>query len=330
MRILPTRRLLRRRERKAGRDGKLTAGLVLLIMAVLLIAVGRIFPSQVADARKRLSGPISSMLTVLQAPLQPLSELGQRFTDFINMERELRELRQENEELKGWKWRAVELERQLADLSALNRVLIETGYEYATTRVVARSIGAHSRSVLIGAGGDAGVPPNAAVLNQRGLVGTTFEVGPQTSRVRFVTDAKARLLVSIGRGLVTAEALGTGGGYLAILDGGRTFDIAVGDEVITAGEEGGVPRGLRVGRVVGSSKGMRIAPYADFDRLEFVSVLVPGQNGTSADSSPGGAGGNGAHLTAHLRDGATGSAAASPAANPQAKGAARRHERGRD
>lgn len=282
---------------------------MLLALALGLVAIGIQFPSEVADVRKRLSGPVSSLLTTLQAPLKPLSELRQRVGDFIEMEHELARLRRENEELKGWQWRAVELERQLSDLSQLNRVVIEVGYDYVTTQVVARSIGAHSRSVLIGAGGDANVRARAAVLNQSGLVGTTFEVGPKTARVLFLTDEKARVLVSIGRGLVTAEVFGTGSGYLGIRDGARTFDIAVGDEVITAGEVGGVPRGLRVGRVVGSSQGMRIEPYVDFDRLEFVSVLVPDANATPAEMSRSEAAADSGPLTAQLRDESAGAPA---------------------
>jgi len=301
--------LLRRRERKVGSRLKLAGGLLLVGFALSLVVVGRIYPAEVADVRMRLAGPLASILRVLQAPLEPLSQLGQRYSDYMNMQSELARLRNENEELKGWQWRAVELERQLADLSALSKVVSEPGLDYVTSRVVARSIGAHSRSALIGAGRGAGVRAGAAVLNQRGLVGSTYEVGPGTSRVRLLTDKTSRILVSIGRGLVTAEAEGAGDELLDIRDGGRMFDVAVGDEVRSAGEPGGVPRGLRIGRVVGSAKGMRIEPYVDFDRLDFVSVLVPAGLASEARGSGRETGGDEAHLTAHLNEEAEGGSA---------------------
>ncbi|MBU1210954.1 MAG: rod shape-determining protein MreC [Alphaproteobacteria bacterium] len=297
--LIPTKRLLRRRDRSAGKRWRLFAGLLLLAAGAILFAAGQLFPGEVADARSRLAGPVSSILAIAQAPLKPLFGLRQRYDDFLDTESELARLRADNEELKGWQWRALELERQLADLSALNRVVNEPGLDYVTTRVLARSIGAGSRSVLIGAGKRAGVPAGAAVINQRGLVGVTYEVGPATSRVLYINDARAAVLVSIGRGLVTAEVAGTGGAYLDIRDGGRSFDIAVGDEVMTAGEAGGMPRGLRVGRVVTTSQGLRVVPYVDFDRLEFVSVLVPG--GREADGPKGADRGGSAHLTAELQ-----------------------------
>lgn len=300
MRVFPQRRLLRRRTQVAGRR-RLTAGLTLLALAAGLVAVGQAYPGEVADVRARLAGPVSSMLGVVQAPLKPLFDLRQRYSDFVHFESELARLRAENDELKGWQWRAIELERQLADLSALNKVVNEPGFDYVTTRIEARSIGAQSHSLLVRAGSDDGVSPGAAVLNGRGLIGTTYEVGPSTSRVLLLKDRSARVLVSIGRGLVTAAAVGTGSSSLEILDGGRTFDIAVGDEVMTAGELGGHPRGLRVGRVVGSAQGMRVEPYADFDRLEFVSILVPGQP-PAAVVVDGKAGEAVDHLTAQLED----------------------------
>jgi len=140
----------------------------------------------------------------------------------------------------------------------------------------ARSVGTMSGSALLGAGRKAGVKQKSAVLNSRGLVGATFEVGPRTSRVLFLTDKSARVLVSIGRSLVTGVAVGTGGRYLEIRKGGRPRDIAIGDEVLTACELGAVPRGLRVGRVVASPYGLTIEPYVDSDRLEFFSILLMG------------------------------------------------------
>ncbi|KUO68260.1 MAG: hypothetical protein APF80_01110 [Alphaproteobacteria bacterium BRH_c36] len=300
MRLIPTKRLLRRRGRSSGLRWRLVSGLLLLTAGAGLVAVGQLYPAEVADARSRLAGPVSSILAIAQAPLRPLFGLRQRYDDFLAKESELARLRADNEELKGWQWRALELERHLADLSALTKVVNEPGLDYVTTRVLARSIGVGSRSVLIGAGERAGIPAGAAVINQRGLVGITYEVGPATSRVLYLTDVSARMLVSIGRGLVTAEVAGTGGPYLDIRDGGRSFEIAVGDEVMTAGDAGGIPRGLRIGRVATAFQGLRVVPHVDFDRLEYVSVLVSRERGADEARSADRVGS--AHLSAELQN----------------------------
>jgi len=298
MRVFPQKRLLRRRGQRSKSGRRLISGGLLLALAIGLIGIGLKFPNEVADARSRLAGPTSSILSVIQAPLKPLAGLGQRYNDFLVMESELARLRAANDELKGWQWRAVELERQLSDLSALNKVVNEQGFDYVTTRIVARSIGSARHGALLGAGERAGVPARAAVMSQRGLVGRTYEVGPGTSRVLLLIDPEMQLFVNIGRDLVGAVVVGTGQRSLDIRDDGRTLDIAVGDEVLTAGEEGGVPRGIRVGRVVRSAQGIRVEPYADFDRMEFVSILVPAR-GKTADAAQQSDAGS-AHLTAQL------------------------------
>ena len=247
---------------------------MLVAVGVVLLILGQSFPREAADVRSRVAGPVSGVLETLQLPMKPVLQLGERYQDYVQIENELARLRAENDELKGWKWRAMELERRLADLRELSKVVPAAGIDYVTTTIRARSIGTMSGSALIGAGAKVRVRPNAAVLNSRGLVGTTFEVGLSTSRVLFLTDKDSRLLVSIGPSLVTGVAVGTGERQLAIRSAGRPLDIAVGDEVTTAGEADGVPRGLRVGRVVADPSGLRIEPYVDFDRLEFVSVLL--------------------------------------------------------
>jgi rod shape-determining protein MreC len=58
-------------------------------------------------------------------------------------------------------------------------------------------------------------------------------------------------------------------------------DITTGDVVITSGLDGVFPKGLRIGRVSkiirrssGIFQDIEITPYADFDRLEEVMVIL--------------------------------------------------------
>lgn len=269
------RRLLGRSRAVRTTSGRGRAALVLMAVAGGFLWLGVAFPDDVAKARARLSGPLASALEAVRAPFEPVVALGTRIADLFDLQEELERLRRENDELKGWQWRALELERRLADLSALNKVVFEPGHDFLTTSLKARSVGAARHTALIGIGRDSGVPDGAAVLNQRGLVGITFEVGPRTSRLLFVTDGTARVNVSVGRSGVTTTAVGTGGRYLTLADDERGLDIAVGDEVVTAGDGRALPRGLRVGRIASTAHGLRVDPYVDFNTLEYVSVMLP-------------------------------------------------------
>jgi rod shape-determining protein MreC len=46
-----------------------------------------------------------------------------------------------------------------------------------------------------------------------------------------------------------------------------------GDDVVTSGIGGLFPRGLRIGTVVDTPRGLRVKPHANLDTLEYVSVL---------------------------------------------------------
>ena len=274
--LSPKRRLLgnkRSRQRPGAR--RLAGAAALVVSAIALLTLGKLYPDEVADARARLAGPVSSIVGLLQAPLKPLRNLGTHYENLVGLEDELKTLRTENEELRAWKWRALDLERQLADLQSLTRVVSDPAMNFVSTTVRARSFGKQNRSVLVGAGTSSGVVESLAVINVKGLVGTTYEVGHSTTRVRFLTDPASRLVVSIGPQRIAAMASGDGTRTMAIEADTGSLDVAIDDEVVSAGEEGGPPRGLHIGRVVATGYGMRIEPYVDFNRLEFVSVLLP-------------------------------------------------------
>ncbi len=274
--LSPKRRLLGNKRSRQGPGARRLAGAAALVVSALaLLTLGKLYPNEVADARARLAGPVSSIVGLLQTPLKPLHDLGTHYENLVGLEDELKTLRTENEALRAWKWRALDLESQLADLQSLTRVVSEPAMSFITTTVRARSFGKQNRSVLIGAGTSSGVAESLAVVNGKGLVGTTYETGHSTTRVRFLTDPASRLLVSIGPQRITAMASGDGTRSLAIESATGSLDVAIDDAVVSAGEEGGLPRGLRIGRVVATGYGMRIEPYVDFNRLEFVSVLLP-------------------------------------------------------
>jgi rod shape-determining protein MreC len=269
------RRLLGRRNGRQFSKSRIGGAIVLIGVTFCLLAVTQQFPGQVAEARARLAGPVSSILAQFGLALKPFAQLKQVYLDHLGMEQELARLRAENDELRAWKWRALDLEWRIADLKDLNNLVNEPRVDFVTAAIVGHSAGGYGHSTLISAGVREGVVGGASVLGPRGLVGSTYEVGPRTSRVLFLTDTDSRVRVRVGKGLVNAVGVGTGGPLVNLVVEGSGGNIAVGDEVVTAGSASGSVRGLRVGRVVASPGGLGIEPYTDFRRLEYLSVLLP-------------------------------------------------------
>lgn len=138
-------------------------------------------------------------------------------------------------------------------------------------------------SVILNVGAKKGVTRDAAVLTPRGLVGKVVQVALHTCIVQTIRGKSFGVSLSIERTRVQGilkwlEA------DVWILDGVPTgADVRVGDLVITTGQGGVFPAGIRTAVVSelpkeprDQFKDVRLAPLAELQAIEEVFVLVPG------------------------------------------------------
>jgi rod shape-determining protein MreC len=186
---------------------------------------------------------------------------------------ELEQLKDENRKLKGWEWRAIEAERRLNELKSVAGLAKDQAMGFVTSRVIANSSGPFVRSALVNVGEANAVKVGYPALSAEGLAGRVVEVGRSSSQVLYLTDLNSKIPVHVGPASVRAIVAGDNGplprlNYLPALS-----QVQPGDEVSTSGIGGIYPRGLRVGVVVKDNDLLRVKPYAELDRLEFLSVL---------------------------------------------------------
>src|SRR5580693_494125 len=110
----------------------------------------------------------------------------------------------------------------------------------------------------------------------RGLA--NFHEGPEasfiTARVLFVTDVNSRLPVVVERTRERAILAGDNSPQLRLTLLQSVAGVQRGDRIITSGHGGSFPVGIPVGEVVETGEGgVRVKPFADFSRLEFVRVV---------------------------------------------------------
>lgn len=265
---------LTRRGEKRRRLGGLRALLPALVFVSLgLLLLSRLNHTALVEARWRIAEWLSPALEAAMVPLAPLRRVGRQIADQVDMTDELQRLKSENEKLSNWEWRARDLERQLADLKALNRVVEGPALAFITSRVIADSSGAFVRSVMIDAGHRADVKTGFPVVNGDGLVGRVVETGASSARVLLANDLNSRIPVVIGAAGVRAILAGDNGAEPRLLYLPQDAKINIGDEVATSGAGGLFPRGLRIGKVAGDAAVPRVAMRARLDALEYVSVL---------------------------------------------------------
>jgi rod shape-determining protein MreC len=267
----------------------------LMFLSVALLVLSRMNHSYVENVRWRVAELMTPVLSAVIVPLEPFRWAGRQASEFFSLSREIQRLRDENQRLKGWEWRANELERKFTDLAAASKTVRDTAIEFTTARVIANSSGAFVRSAIINAGLMNRIAPGHPVMSGDGLVGRVIETGANSSRVLLLTDANSRIPVLIGAKGVRAMIVGDNGAEPKLAYVAPGSEVKAGDEVSASGVGGLFPRGLRIGSVTGDAGAFRVRPHANLDALEYVSILYyetpvldtmsgdPGAKGAFAD-----------------------------------------------
>jgi len=226
-------------------------------------------------------------------PVQNVSsKAGGATSNFFRQIFSFRSIAAENEQLKQ---RVTEIESELHNarlqaaenerLKGLLDLRNQSTYQTLPARVIARDPSVWFNTITINRGTSAGVKINMPVVSATGIVGRVITVSPWASQVMLVTDEKAGAGAVVGQ-LGESGALGSVRGrpdlgliemrYVSGLE-----KVTLGDFVMTTGQDGIYPPGLKVGEVVDVKNGtatqphqILIRPGARLDRLEEVAVLL--------------------------------------------------------
>ena len=221
----------------------------LFFVAFVLLILSRLENDVVGDVRSQFADWAAPVLEWASLPAVYARRVWDRANAHLSLYEELDGLRQENERLRQWEWRAQRMERRLCHMRALLNAVDEQALDHATGRVIADARGPFIRSMLVNVGRKQGVKAGYAVMNGDGLVGRTVHVGENASRVILLNDLNSRVPVLVGPSAVRAILAGnnTDAPRLEFLpDSSEVFED---DEVYTSGHAGLLPRGLRIGVV---------------------------------------------------------------------------------
>jgi rod shape-determining protein MreC len=257
--------------RGGGRSGVLLA--VCIFLAVSLLVLSRAEHAAVNAMRSWTIEALAPTLEVLGRPAAYVERIRQSFSAYVDLVSELDRVRQEKRELEQWQWRAQQLEAEIAALRKLMNGVKDRGFAFVTARVVAEGRGPFTRSVLVNAGRAQGVRNGFAVVNSDGLVGRVVETSENASRILLLSDVNSRIPVLVGRSFERAIIRGKSASRPALefFPGGN--DPQAGDDVVTSGQDGLLPRGLRVGRVVSVAPASTVETSARLEALDYVSIL---------------------------------------------------------
>jgi rod shape-determining protein MreC len=259
---------------------------ILVLLAFAAMLIGKADTVLVENARVLALDLASPALEAIARPVAVANRAIADLKEFATLREENARLREENARLLAWQTAARRLENENTRLRELAQFREGPEASFITARIVGDSVSAYVRGALINVGGGAGVTPGQAVVTGEGLAGRIAEVGEHSARVLFVTDVNSRLPVQVERTRERAILAGDNSPLMRLTLAQTLQGVQRGDRIVTSGHGGSFPVGIPVGEVVQTESGsVKVRPFADFSRLEFVRVVDYGVTGLVGSGS---------------------------------------------
>ena len=263
-----------------SRKWALPGGLLIACVALVGLHYG-------ARRRGRVSLPEEAVLTVL-TPLQgALTRFGFAVRERAESVGRVRQLEQENDELreqvKALKTRIRELEWYFGENKRLRELLAldpELRRRAVFAEVISLTTSNWFQRVRINRGRAESVQPKDVVMTGAGLAGQVIDAGRHTATVQLLIDRESGVAARVSRSRATGVVRGSSGPRCELEYLDRDADVIVGDRVLTSGRGDVYPSGLIIGEVVavhkdrhGTRHSATVKLATDFSRLEEVFVL---------------------------------------------------------
>lgn len=227
------------------------AGLFILVLVALIFIFVSAFTTWL--------NPVRSLALDLVAPLYRVTDLPSRIgewtrTSFADREEllgEIQRLQDENLILQG-------RSQTMADVAAENtrlRQLLNAAELVQARVLIAELIGVppdvETHRIIINRGRLQELRPGQPVIDNEGVIGQVTYVSTDNSEVLLISDRASAVPVQIERNGLRAIAEGSGSyDSLRLRNVPSTFDVKVGDQLVTSGLGDRFPKGYPVGEVI--------------------------------------------------------------------------------
>ena len=273
-------------ERQRGIAKLLGYATVLLLLAIIVVMIAsQFFDTPILESPRRF---VARVITPIQNVFSGGTDVVVDYFRVLkrrgNLEAEYRTLEAKVDELTDQAMLANELQRQILALQDVNDELERNiNLNGIRASVIGRDTSNYTYTLTIDVGSNQGIENNMAVCVRGALVGITYDVKENRSLVKAIIDRDCAVA-----GLIESNRdEGTVSGTLQI-DGKnncRMYYLTYttlprpGDLVVTSGIGLQLPKGIPIGTVRESTRGLEdnkqfivIEPTADFNHIEYVIV----------------------------------------------------------
>ena len=248
--------------------------LAFLILSFSLFLLWRIDNPRAENIRIIVINRIVPNMEWAMVPITRVTKMLQNFQSYERLYSQNQELRNELQSMRSWHEAALQLEQENARLLDLNKVKLDTKYNFISGKILIDSGNNFRKSAIINLGADDGIVEGWATMDGLGLVGRITGVGSETSRVLFLTDTSSNIPVLIKPSNQRAILSGDNSSQPTLLFIENNQQIQPGDRVVTSGDGGVFPSNLLIGKVLLSKNNqLRIQMAANLYNLSFLRVI---------------------------------------------------------
>ena len=226
--------------------------IVFLALSVFLVAVAR---SDLQDGKKgRTLGQeaVAPIAAIASVPIQSVEGFFKGLSDRASVYEDNKDLKAELAILRERQSRYENLAMKVARYETI--LGVDTNTDIPLRKIATRAIGENDgpfvRSLLINVGKNDDVAIGNPVMSSDGMVGHVINTGSKSSRVLMLSDLNSRIPVASARSGATAILAGDNSMRPKLSFISERLEWKIGDQVITSGDDGSLPRGLRIGDVI--------------------------------------------------------------------------------
>lgn len=233
---------------KQGASARAKAIFFAMLSLCLLLIDARL--QTLTVVRQTLATVLYPLQMLALAPRDAVNSTGSYFSSIAGLQKEVRDLKQQQILNAQATQKAQFLERENAHLRQLLGAQERLALKSVVGEILYDTPDAFTRKLVLDRGQMAGVNIGQPVIDSAGVVGQVTRVFPFTSEVTLLTDKNQAIPVQVARNGLRSIAYGRGGGMLDLHFMAANADIKPGDILMTSGIDGVYPPGLNVARVV--------------------------------------------------------------------------------
>ncbi len=252
--------------------------LLLLLVSLALLVVSRTSEGEMPfkGLRRVVDDIAKPPMQLIEWPLSGIQKLNERIAAHWNASQRVLELERENRTLRQWESLSHALHAKILRYEKLLNIQGEDQIRVLSTRLISESRGPFVRSALLRAGSSSGVAEGQAVVDPDGMVGRIVTVGKYSSRVLMLTDLNSRVPVTFEGNTSRAILAGDNAKHPKLIYINNGFVPAISTRVLTSGDDGILPSGLMIGKVVeiDEQHNVRVQLFANLNSVDYVQVLT--------------------------------------------------------